>query len=115
MFKQYEVYMSNTPMTVLNLRLPTEHVRLIRKEAIEQDLSASQLFRRIIKTFVDETWEPAGKPASLPPQPSQQLVIPPRAANMPAIKNCRKCSESIPLEEYNDFGGYCEQHGKKAI
>ncbi len=41
-------------------------------------------------------------------------VLPKPALNV-TMKHCRKCSESIPFEEYNDFGGYCEQHGKKAI
>lgn len=46
-------------------------------------------------------------------EPAQSRAALPKPALNVTMKHCRKCSESIPLEEYNDFGGYCEQHGKK--
>lgn len=51
--------------------------------------------------------------SDVPIRQANQIVIPPRATNIGGVKLCRTCSERIPEQEYNDFGGYCEQHGKK--
>lgn len=53
--------MTNISMTVVNLRIPTEHVRLMHERATEEDLTATQLYRRLVRKYIDEHYEPPEK------------------------------------------------------
>ena len=97
----------------ISVTLPEGSYRVMQRLAKDIDRSARNYARRIIVEHTSKYEDDGELEEKAAPQPSHQLVIPPRAANMPAMKHCRKCSERIPLEEYNDFDGYCEQHGKK--
>lgn len=46
--------MKNTPMTVINLRIPTSQLHAIKNEAENDDLTTTQLIRRIIKRYMQD-------------------------------------------------------------
>lgn len=46
--------MTNTPMTVINLRLPTSQLHAIKNVAENDDLTTTQFIRRIIKKYMQE-------------------------------------------------------------
>ena len=92
---------------ILYISVPRELHEYLKSKASNSRRSLSNY---LISYFFDKMEKEGYRPGIVSSSSSVAVIAAPPAAPR---KICRKCSISIEKQEYEDFGGYCHDHGKK--